>query len=342
MQAEPADTAPRVDAIRALARAFAVPDDAVARGQLATTILPLAALLTAMYVLAPVSWLLVLLLAIPAGGFVVRTFIIQHDCGHGSFFRSRRANDIVGRLCSVLTFTPYAHWRRQHAQHHGIWNDLDHRTGGVDILSSCPTVAEYRALPPWRRAVARVVRHPVTTFAVLPALIFLLLYRVPFDTPARSRRERRSVWVTDAALLVVYGGLAALLGIRTVLLVHLPVILVAGTIGVWLFSVQHRFENVRWTRTAEWTPIDAALDGSIHLHLPSPLRWITGNIGYHHIHHLNPRVPNYHLRSCHETLRRMVDVPAVGLRQAIAASRLALWDEQKGRLVSFREAASSA
>jgi omega-6 fatty acid desaturase (delta-12 desaturase) len=292
----------------------------------------------AMYLTIGVSSWITMALALVAAGFLVRIFIIQHDCGHGSFFKSRRTNHAVGLLCSLLTLTPYASWRRQHAGHHGVWNDLDRRLSGVDIYSSCLTVAEYRALNPWHRRWYRLTRHPFVANVLLPPLIFLVLYRVPFDTPKAWRRERRAVYMTDLALVAAMGGLGLLVGFDRVAAVQLPVLVLASIIGVWLFSVQHRFEHTLWVRHNEWRFSDAALLGSSHLRLPSLLQWFTGNIGLHHIHHLNPRIPNYRLQECHDANPMLRTAPVLTLWSGLRQGSFALWDEKLGRMVPFKSA----
>jgi omega-6 fatty acid desaturase (delta-12 desaturase) len=280
----------------------------------------------AMYLLLPVSYWLVLPLVPVTAGFLVRIFIIQHDCGHFAFFRSRRANDAVGFVCSLLTLTPYLSWRRQHAGHHAVWNDLDRRQSGADIYSSCLTVAEYRAMGKYRRLWFRLTRHPFVTNILLPPVVFLLIYRIPFDMPKSWRRERRAVHLTTAAVAVLAAGLGYLVGFDALLLVQLTVLIVASIIGVWLFSVQHRGESVRWAGAGEWNATDAALESSTFLHLPSLLRWFTGNIGFHHVHHLEPRVPNYRLRACHDSNSRLRQVRALSIGDAFRSMRFLLWD----------------
>jgi omega-6 fatty acid desaturase (delta-12 desaturase) len=292
----------------------------------------------AMYLAYPVSYLLTLALAIPTGAMLVRVFIIQHDCGHGAFFASRSLNNAVGRLCGVLTFTPYANWRRHHAQHHGNWNNLDRRDAGADIYSSCLTVKEYRALSRWQRLGHRLARHPFVANVLLPPAVFVLLYRVPFDTPRTWWRERRSVYGTNLAIAALIATLGLLIGFEQVLLVQLPIIVVASIIGVWLFASQHRFEGTLWMRQPDWTFADAALLGSSYLRLPRWLQWLTGNIGFHHVHHLSPRVPNYRLQGCHEAVPQLREVPARSMGSSLRGMRLALWDEDHQRLVSFADA----
>ncbi|MEO3431354.1 fatty acid desaturase [Pelagibius sp. CAU 1746] len=309
--------------------------------QLVTSIGGFCATCAAMYAVFNVSYWLSLAFVPLAAGFLVRIFIVQHDCGHLAYFRSRRTNDFVGFACSLMTLTPYASWRRQHAGHHGVWNDLDRRQSGADIYSSCLTVAEYRALSPGRRWWYRTIRHPLISNFLLPPFIFLLLYRVPFDMPKSWRRERLMVHLTSLSLVVVLGGLGLALGYDRVAAIQLPVLIVAAIVGVWLFSVQHRGEQIRWNRHDAWDPVSAALRSSTYLRLPAILRWFTGNIGYHHVHHLNPRVPNYRLRECHERIAALCNVPACSFLDGVRALRFVLWDERRGRMVTFREASSS-
>jgi len=306
--------------------------------QLFTSFGPFLAGCAAMYLVYPFSYLLTLALAVPTGALLVRVFIVQHDCGHGSFFASRRANAMVGRACSLITLTPFANWGRQHSLHHADWNNLDRTGGGSDIYSSCLTVRSYLALSPWRRFLYRLPRHPLIANVLLPPLVFLLLYRVPFDTPRGWIRERWSVYLTNAALICMFGTLTILVGWQEVLLVHVPVMVVASILGVWLFSLQHRFETARWTVKGDWSFVDAALEGSSWFHLPPVLHWLTGNIGFHHVHHLNPRVPNYRLSEAHEVVHAMHPVPPLTLWRGLAATFLTLWDERRGRLVRFRDA----
>ena len=305
--------------------------------QLLTSFGPFLAGCAAMYLVFPVSPLLTLALSLPTGALLVRIFIIQHDCGHGSFFASRFANTAVGRLCSLITLTPYANWGRQHAAHHANWNNLDRQSAGSDIYSACLTVREYLALTPWRRLLYRLPRHPLIANILLPPLVFVLLYRVPFDTPPDWARERWSVWLTDLALAALFGSLVALFGWREVLLIHLPIMAVASILGVWLFSLQHRFETSRWLGHGDWSFVEAALEGSSYFQLPPVLHWLTGNIGFHHVHHLNPKVPNYRLNACHEAVQALRPVRALSLRGGLGAPRLTLWDEERGRLVRFAD-----
>jgi acyl-lipid omega-6 desaturase (Delta-12 desaturase) len=326
--------------LRQAAAAYAQPITDVGFLQLLTSFGPFVAGCVAMYLAFPVSYLLTLALALPTGALLLRVFIIQHDCGHGSFFATRRANAVVGRLCSLFTFTPYANWGRQHGLHHAHWNDLERRTG-ADIYSACLTLREYLARSWWRRFLYRLPRHPLIANVLLPPFVFVLLYRLPFDTPREWSRERRSVYMTNAALVALFGTLAALIGWREVLLVHVPVIVVASILGVWLFTLQHRFETAHWTAGGDWRFVDAALHGSSWFGLPRALHWLTGNIGFHHVHHLNPRVPNYRLRAAHEAVQALRPTRPLGLRAGLGAPWLTLWDEVDGRLIGFRDAANA-
>lgn len=305
--------------------------------QLATTFGLFLGICAAMYAALGVSYFLSLALVLPAAGLLVRLFIIQHDCGHGAYFSSRRANDIVGILCSIMTLTPYTNWRRQHAVHHGNWNNLDRRDTGADIFSVCLTVKEYRALSFWRRAAYRHARNPFLIHILLPPFLFAMLYRAPFDTPASWRGERRSVHWTNALLLVTFVGAGLLLGFGHVAMVQGPIVAVAAIIGVWLFAVQHRFDDTVWQRQANWDFTTAALEGSSYLRLPRVLNWFTGSIGYHHVHHLAPRVPNYRLRACYDAVPALRAVPPLSLGRALKSVRLALWDEDRRRLIRFSE-----
>jgi acyl-lipid omega-6 desaturase (Delta-12 desaturase) len=307
--------------------------------QLANTFFPFGVLWIAMYWALPISYVLVLGLALPTAGLLVRIFIIQHDCGHMSFFKSRRANVTLGRICSLFTFTPFAHWRLQHAGHHRNWNNLDHRQSGVDIYSSCLTVEEYCALSASARLQYRIVRMPIISLVLMPPLIFTLLYRVPFDTPRTWVSARRSVWLTNIALACLFGVAGYLFGFVEMVLIQAPVTIMASIIGVWLFSLQHRFPHVQWARAGKWTREVAALRGSSYLQLPRLLQWFTGNIGFHHIHHLDPLVPNYRLERCHRESEWARTVRPLTLREGLLAHRFVLWDEDRCRMTGFKAAA---
>ncbi len=317
--------------------AFQAPSLRRSIAQLVTTAAPYAALLGFMYyAYYHISPWLSLALALPAAGLVVRLFIIQHDCGHGAYFRSHWANEMVGWLCSLTTYTPFALWRRHHAAHHAVWNNLDKRPSGSDIYSSCLTLAEYEALSPFRQRLYRMALHPLVSLLLLPPVVFILLYRFPFDTPRGWRKERASVYLTNLGIGAFLLALTLLLGWEPVLLVQLPVIAMASIIGVWLFSVQHRFEDSLWARQSEWTAAGAALQGSSWLRLPKVLQWFTGNIGFHHVHHLMPRVPNYRLQAAHRAEPAFaMHVTGLTLWQALRAPSFTLWDETRGAMIRF-------
>jgi omega-6 fatty acid desaturase (delta-12 desaturase) len=294
-----------------------------------------------MYLVYPISPWLAVVLALPTGMMLVRIFIIQHDCGHGSFFASSRANAIVGWACSLITMTPFSCWARQHSLHHGNWSNLDRRPG-ADLYSACVTVSEYRSMSAWGRLLHRVPRHPLIANVLLPPVVFLLVYRVPFDTPREWVRERRSVYLTNVALAALFAPLVLLFGWQEVLVIHASVITVASIVGVWLFSLQHRYETARWAKREKWNAAEAAMEASSWFGLPRVLHWLTGNIGFHHVHHLNPRVPNYRLGAAHEAVQALWPVAPLTLMGGLRAPWLTLWDETRGRLVSFRDAARSA
>jgi omega-6 fatty acid desaturase (delta-12 desaturase) len=323
--------------LRSLVKAYETPSLLKSSYQIATSIGLFIAGCASMYWSLHVSYLLTAALLIPTAGLLVRVFIIQHDCGHGSFFRSRRLNDLVGQFCSLLTFTPYAQWRRQHNGHHRHWNNLDRREAGADIYSACSTVAEYRALSAWGRFTYRALRHPIMAHVIVPPFVFLFLYRVPFDTPKDWTRERWSVYLTNLAMVALAATLMLLLGFWQVLLVQIPVITLTSIMGVGLFSLQHRFDGVVWARQGEWNSTKASLQGSSYFKLPRVLQWFTGNIGFHHIHHLSPRVPNYRLEACHNSLPAPHAVTALTWRDAFRTIRLMLWDEPSGRMVRFAD-----
>lgn len=322
--------------LRALVAPYQRPVPWRSLSQLATTLLLFLAFEYGLYATFGPSYWLTLALAVPAAAMVVKLFIIQHDCGHGAFMPTRRQNDLIGWLCSLATFTPYLHWRRQHDGHHAVWNDLDHRDSGVDLYSVCITLDEYRALSPWGRRRYRLMQHPLLTLLVLPPVIFLVVYRFAFDTPASWHRERASVYLTNIALLGMSGGLGWWLGFGTVAAVQLPVIAMAALVGVWLFSAQHRFEHVAWRRHAAWDATTAALQGSSYLQLPGFFDWVTGHIGFHHIHHLSVRIPNYRLQAAHQAVAAVTELsPPLTFLRSLSASRFVVWDEAKGCMTRF-------
>ena len=302
--------------------------------QLMTTLLPLVALLTATYLLLAVSVWWSLLLAVPTAGLLIRTFILMHDCAHGSFFASRRANRLVGAVTGLLTLTPFEQWRHEHALHHASAGDLDRRGHG-DVATL--TVREYQARTRWGRLRYRLMRHPLV-FLGLGPLLFLLKERVPPRGATIGRRQIMSVWGTNAAIVAVGGALAALVGLPAVLLTYLPAYYLALTGGILLFFVQHQFDGTYWQEHEQWDYTAAAIAGSSHFRLPAVLQWLTGSIGLHHVHHLGPRIPNYNLQRCHDENPLFHRATVITLAQSVSAFRLALWDEDSRRLVTFGEA----
>jgi omega-6 fatty acid desaturase (delta-12 desaturase) len=300
---------------------------------LATSVVPYVGLSVLMYFALDVSFLLALVIAVPTAGFLVRTYIVFHDCGHGSFMRSRRANAWIGTFCGLLVFTPFQSWRHEHAVHHATAGDLDRR--GVGDVATL-TVAEYRALPWLGRLKYRLFRNPLVMFGLGPIYAMILSPRWP--SPDARKRIRRSIIATDIALAVLIAGLCLLMGWREYLLVQVPTVWLAGATGVWLFYVQHQFEDTYWQTSEGWAYSDAALRGSSYLRLPKVLQFFTGNIGLHHVHHLSTRIPNYNLQRAHDENPIFRDVPTLSLWDGIRAVRLKLWDEDRERLVTFAQA----
>ncbi len=311
---------------------YAKPDSRRAALCLATSVPPYLGLSLAIYLLLAHTPL-ALLLVLPAAVFLVRSFIVFHDCSHGSFVRSRRANAWLGKAVGLLLYSPFVRWRHDHAVHHASSGDLDRRgTGDVRTL----TVTEYRALSPRGRLGYRLLRNPLVMFGLGPIVAMIIGPRIV----ARGARPRmrRSVLATDLALATIVGGLCWLMGWRDYLLVFGPSALLAGSIGIWLFYVQHQFEDAYWNSGTDWSFTDAALRGSSYLRLPAVLRFCTGSIGYHHVHHLNALIPNYNLRRAHDEIPALHDVPTLSLADGLRATTLKLWDEQAKRLISFRAA----
>ena len=300
---------------------------------IATSVVPYLALSFAMYSALGVSYPLELALAFPAAAFLVRTFILFHDCSHGSFFPSKRANAWLGVALGLLLYSPFLRWRHDHAVHHATSGDLGRR--GVGDIKTL-TVAEYGALR-WRgRAGYRVLRNPLVMFGLGPVVAMMIGPRIV--ARGARKRMRRSVISTNVALAALVGMLCWLIGWRQYLLVSVPPALLAGSIGIWLFYVQHQFEHAYWENGSDWEYGDAALRGSSYLKLPKVLQFLTGNIGFHHVHHLNARIPNYNLARAHRENPMLHDVPTLSLWDGLRAVRLKLWDEELNRLVTFAHA----
>lgn len=316
---------------KALAK-YEKPDVHQAYKQLSNTVIPLFGLLGVMLytVQHRYSYWITLGMSVVAAGFLCRTFIFLHDCSHGSFFSSPRANAVLGFLVGVLTMTPFGQWRWSHLTHHASFANLDRRgLGDVKLM----TVDEYQSASRWQRLVYRCYRHPLVLFGLGSTILFAMIYRFPIrGVPAR---ERRSVWLTDGGILAMMAVAGLTIGIRPFLLVMAPVWIVLWSVGVWLFYVQHQFEGVYWARQQEWNFFRAALEGSSYYKLPKILQWLTGNIGLHHIHHLRPRIPNYHLQHVYDETPAVQVIKPLTLRTSVKTVRLKLYDERQRQLVSF-------
>jgi omega-6 fatty acid desaturase (delta-12 desaturase) len=301
--------------------------------QVANSGVPFLLLWALMAFTAGISYPLTLLLAVPTAFFFIRLFIIQHDCGHGSFFPSRRANDRLGGILGVVTLFPYGYWKKTHAIHHATSGNLDDRDFG-DIVTL--TVREYQALTPFGRLRYRLYRNPVVLFALGPFYQFVLKHRFPFDIPFAWKREWKSVLGTNVALAGVVTALGLTLGWTTFVLVQLPIVLFAGALGVWLFYVQHQFEDTYWEGAGEWDFYRAGAEGSSFYDLGRVGHWLTGNIGYHHIHHVASQIPNYRLAEAFRENPSLQRATRLTLRQSLRCARLRLWDEEKRKMVTFR------
>lgn len=298
-----------------------------------TSLVPYLALSVAMYYLVAVSYWLVLALAVPASGFLLRTYIVFHDCAHGSFLPWKRANVWLGIAFGLFVYSPFNAWKHEHAVHHATSSDLDRRgIGDVDTL----TVSEYMAKSPLGRLGYRLVRNPVVMLGLGP--LWALAIQPRFSQGSGRRQDRRSVLYTDLALAVMVGGLVWGIGWKDYLLVQLPMMMLAGAAGVFLFYVQHQFEDAHWARRDSWSYSDAALRGASYLKLPKVLQFFTANIGLHHVHHLSARIPNYRLQQAHDENEFLHAAPTISLLDGIHALRLKLWDEEHARLVTFAQA----
>jgi len=312
---------------------FARPEYLIAIRQTLTTLIPYLLLMALMVhtVQAEYSYWITLALSVPAAGLFARIFIFFHDCTHGSFLPSPRWNRNVGYLFGILTFTAFHDWRRSHAGHHITAGDLDRR--GMGDMTTM-TVEEYLSAPPLKRLAYRLYRHPLILLGIGPLYYFLLRNRYP--SPGAKKIDFISVIFTNLAIAAIIVAASLTIGFRTYLLVQLPVLILAATLGVWLFYNQHQFQGVYWARHDQWDPWRVAMEGSSFYKLPSVLQWFTGNIGFHHVHHLRPGIPNYHLQECYEGIQELLAIKPLTIRASMGSLRLNLYDEQQRRMVSFR------
>jgi len=313
-------------------RKYNKPDVRKSIWQIVNSLIPYMILWYLMYLSLQVSYLLTLGLAVPAAGFLVRIFIIFHDCGHGAFFKSDKANRIIGTFMGSLAFTPYDRWHRAHAVHHTHVGNLDERgIGDVKTL----TVKEYESMSDGQKFHYRLYRNPVILIGLAPIILFVIWFR--FITKGMNRPERISVHVANLCVIAVAAILILLMGWKAYLLIQVPIIYLATSAGVWLFYVQHQFEDVVWTRQDEWDYQKMALEGSSYLKFPRILQWFSGNIGFHHVHHLSPKIPNYNLEKCHRENDLFQTVKPVTFLASMKALNLRLWDEKASKLISFRQ-----
>ena len=303
--------------------------------QLIVTAVPLVGLWAAMALTLDYGYWIALLLAVPAAGLVVRLFMIQHDCGHYSYFRARWANDLLGRVIGLFTLTPHRYWRDAHSIHHATSGNLDARgIGDVTVL----TVNEYGALPFWRRVGYRLYRNPIVLFLIAPTYVFVVKFRLPLDMLRRRWRLLPDILLSNLLTALIITAVGLTIGFGTFAMVQIPITLLAATVGVWLFYVQHQFESTHWAKEGAWDFHTAAFEGSSYFHMPGVMRWFTANIGAHHVHHLCSRIPNYRLAECLRRYPELRQMNRVTLWQSVKCLKLTLWDEDQHRLVSFRDA----
>ncbi|MGR8980061.1 MAG: fatty acid desaturase [Gammaproteobacteria bacterium] len=322
----------REDLIQAVSK-YAEPDYRKAFWQVANTLGPYLGLWTLMIfgVLYGFPFWVTLLLAVPAAGFLVRIFILFHDCCHGAFFPSRRANRILGYITGILTFTPFEDWQRTHIIHHAASGNLDRRGTG-DIWTM--TVEEYLSSSRFKRMGYRLFRNPLLLFTAIPFVLFVVIQR--FSSQGAKKRERNSVLYTNLALAAFIAVMSLTVGIQNYLLIQLPIIIMAASAGMWMFYIQHQYEDVYWARQTSWDLTSSGMEGSSYYKLPKVLQWIVGNIGLHHIHHVRANIPNYNLQRCYNEVPAMQTVTPLTIRKSLKSLWLNLWDEQKQKLVSFR------
>ncbi|MBU8878448.1 fatty acid desaturase [Bacillus sp. FJAT-29790] len=300
--------------------------------QIINTIVPFILLWFLAYKSISVSYLLTLALAVVAAGFLVRIFIIFHDCCHHSFFKNRLANKIIGTITGVITVFPYSQWQHDHSVHHATSSNLDKRgTGDIWML----TVDEYMAASFWKRLAYRLYRNPLVMFGLGPIYVFLIQNR--FNRKNARKNERMNTYLTNISIVALYALLCWAIGWEAFLLVQGPIFLISGAAGIWLFYVQHTFEDSYFEEDENWEYVKAAVEGSSFYKLPKPLQWITGNIGYHHVHHLSPRVPNYKLEEAHNNTQPLQNVPTVTLSTSLTSLQFRLWDDENKKFIGFRE-----
>nr|WP_249130526.1 fatty acid desaturase [Bradyrhizobium diazoefficiens] len=329
------DKTPDIRALAQLLARYREPDSARGVLELALTAVPFLVIWVLIWHAFDKGYWLGLLLEVPAAGLLVRLFMIQHDCGHGSFFRSRVVNDWVGRAIGVMTLTPYDYWRRNHAHHHAGSGNLDHRgLGDIDTL----TLREFHTRSFLHRVLYRLYRHPLVMFGVGPSYLFILKHRLPVGMMRDGWKPWLSTMGTNAAIAGLVVAAVWLVGYGPFLLVHLPIVVLAASIGVWLFYVQHQFEDTYWSHGEDWSFHEAALHGSSHYHLPGVLRWFTANIGIHHIHHLSSRIPCYRLPDVLRDHPQLASIGRMTVLQSLKSVPLVLWDEERLQLISFAEA----
>lgn len=285
-----------------------------------------------MYLGLGINYWITLVLALPAAGFTIRLFIIQHDCGHGSFFSSKKYNDLTGMFISIFTLTPYHYWKKSHAIHHANTGKIEHR--GVGEIYTM-TADEYERASGWGKFKYRIYRNPVILFIFAPSFLFVVLYRFPNYKVKALKPVHISTYLTSLVILIFASGIIYLIGLKTFLMIQLPVTFITSSAGMWLFYVQHQFEDAYWKNSDNWDYTNAAMQGSSYYKLPKILQWFTGNIGFHHIHHLSPKIPNYMLEKCHNENSIFQQGVVLTLRSSLRSILLNLWDEKEKKLISF-------
>lgn len=322
----------KIDHLRKSVTPFATSNTKTSLYQMMNTIIPFIALWFLAYESLSVSIWLTIPLAILASGFVIRIFIIFHDCAHLAFFKNKKVNRIVGTITGFMTLFPYEQWKNEHAIHHATSSNLDKRgTGDVWVM----TVKEYIAAPVWKRLSYRIYRNPIVMFGLGPFYLYLIKSR--FNRKGAKRKEKLNTYLTNIAIVAIYSVMIYAVGWQAFLIIQLPILLIAGSLGIWLFYVQHQFEDSYFEHEEEWDYVKAAVDGSSYYKLPKMLQWITGNIGYHHVHHLIPRVPNYNLQKAHDETPELQYVTTITLKTSLQSLRFRLYDEKNKSFVSFKE-----